>query len=117
MEKIELFRNLVLMALADGTVREQELSLLSDRAKLWELDSVVIDQVFANAQAKKFSLEIPDSHSERIEMMRELVRMMAVDGELADLEMKLCAVAAAVMELKPMQMARVLDSLKENSRD
>ena len=114
MEKRELLQNLVLMALADGHIHDEELKLLGTRAKLWELEEGVIDQVFADARAKKFTLGVPESNSKRIEMMRELVRMMAVDGELAELEMKLCAVAAAVMELKPMQMARILDSLKED---
>jgi hypothetical protein len=56
-------------------------------------------------------LAIPSGSEERQEMLRDLIRMMAADGDLADVEKDLFATAAAKMEISEDELNQIIDSV------
>ena len=54
---------------------------------------------------------MPEKKEDRLEMLREMIRLMAVDGELAETEKRLCAAASASMEISGSEFAAIVDGL------
>ena len=59
-------------------------------------------------------LKIPADKLERVEMIKQMIILMAIDGELADTEKSLCAAASASMELSSEEFAAIVDSMIGN---
>lgn len=111
MKRADMFKNLVLMAACDGKLADEEAALLGSRAVRWGLTQDEIDDAVENANRPDYQLVIPVTKIERVEMLRELIRVMAADGELHHVEKKLCAAAAAVMEILPEEFDEILDTM------
>ncbi len=111
MKRAEMFQNLVVMAAADGQLNESEVTLLAQRAERWGLTEEQVDTALESAKSADFQLVIPVSKISRIEMIRELIRVMAADGELADIEKKLLAIASVAMEIPPEEFDEILDTM------
>ena len=54
---------------------------------------------------------LPEARDSRIELLSEMVRVMAADGELAQIEKELCATAAAKMDFTMQEFEQILSSL------
>ena len=63
------------------------------------------------ALSDKAELQIPPNKQDRIEMLQDLIRTMAADGQLADIEKRVFAMAAAVMELSEGELDEIIDSV------
>lgn len=111
MKRSDMFQNLVLMAAADGKLTDEEVNMLGNRAARWGLTDEEVDKAIRNANNPDWQLAVPATDIERIEMLREMIRMMAADGEMSHAEKRLCAVAAAVMEISPEQFEQILDTM------
>ena len=116
MDRLELFTNLVAMAGADGRFSPEEVAHLVDRADLWGIPQDDAESVLVGMQEGEIELTIPESHGDRVVMLKELIRMMAVDGELADAEKRLCATVSATMEFTSADFDKILDSLLGTDR-
>ena len=66
------------------------------------------------ARDRGVELQLPMEKDDRRELMRQLIHMMAIDGELAQVEKELCATASAKMELTSEEFTQILDSLLQN---
>src|SRR5262245_47369301 len=97
MKKSELFRNLVVMAAADGSLTQNEIELLSDRAATWGITDPEFARMLEYALSKDSHVDLPPTREDRVVLLQELIRMMAADGRLADAEKRIFATAAAVM--------------------
>lgn len=111
MDRLELFTNLVAMAGADGRFTKQEVEFLVSRAEHWGIPAEEAESVLVGLMEGELELTIPESHDERVELMQEMIRLMAVDGELSGEEKRFCAVAAGVMEFTSFEFQRILESL------
>ena len=111
MDVDEKFRNLLIMAAADGRLTEREINLLSDRSARWKISDADRDAAIELVLAEQPQLRIPSEKSDRVEMIRDLMRMMAADGELADLEKQLFATAAAKMGVSEHELNKIIDSI------
>jgi uncharacterized tellurite resistance protein B-like protein len=109
MERHDLFRNLVLMAACDGSLTESEIDLLADRARQWNIDDSAFAQMMEYALSPDCELQIPRQHESRVELLKEMLRMMAADGKLAPAERRIFATAAAVMEFSDEQLNQLID--------
>ncbi|MEM7453607.1 MAG: hypothetical protein AAF456_04555, partial [Planctomycetota bacterium] len=56
-------------------------------------------------------LTVPEDMDSKVELMREMLKLMAVDGELAEMEKRLCAEASAKMDFTNQQFEEILDSV------
>ncbi len=111
MDKQKLFHNLVQLAAIDGKFTEEEIQLLVARAEEWNIPTEEFETSLASLGHGEIELEIPESKEDRLHMMREMILVMAVDGELAEAEKRLCATASAGMQLTSEEFAGVVESL------
>lgn len=111
MDHYDLFNNLMVMAAADGKLTEDEIELLVERGKKWGLSRGEVAAAADFAESDEAEFVFPPTQEERRELLAELIRVMAVDGELADVEKKLFALAAAAMEVSPDELNRIIDAL------
>ncbi len=106
-------RNLVVMALADGSLGEREVNLIADRCADLGLDEYDLQKAVEFGLGDDAALELPTDHSEREDLMRDLVRMMAADGRLEEGEKRLFALAAAKMSMSATDVERLIDETLE----
>ncbi len=110
MDKQYLFTNLVNLAAVDGKFTEEEIQFLVNRAEMWGIPTEEFETALAGLH-NEIQLNLPDDKTARVEMLKEMIRLMAADGELAETEMSLCAAASASMEISSAEFAVIVDSL------
>jgi len=111
MNLLNQLRNLLVMAAADGSLTEREIKFLSDRCQRWSISPDDFAECIRYAISKDSELQIPKTHETRVEMLRDLIRMMAADGELAELEKELFARASVQMGFSDADLQRIIDSV------
>ena len=111
MELRDLFRNLVKMAAIDKKFAPEEISFLVERAEGWGIQEGELENALAEVAEGNVSLVIPEAPADREHLIKEFIRLMAVDGELADTEKQFCAFASAKMELTSEQFSEIVDDL------
>ncbi len=79
------FRNMVLIAKADGVISEEEVALLQKMGRKISLSDAQVNEIVENPE--KLSINPPVSRVERFEQMVELVQMVQIDGKVDDKEM------------------------------
>jgi uncharacterized tellurite resistance protein B-like protein len=110
-ERFEQLRNLVVMAVADGSLGEDELKLLAHRCAELGLDEEELRSAVAFALSEEAALRLPTEVEEQEALLADLIRMMAADGKLAETEKRLFALAAAKMNFDAEQINRLIDRL------
>ncbi len=110
MEYQQLFHNLVQLAAVDGKFTEEEIRFLVDRSERWGIPSDEFETALAGLDSE-IELQMPESKEDRMEMLREMIRLMAVDGELAETEKRLCAAASASMEISGSEFSAIIEGL------
>ena len=113
MSQSDLFRNLLLMAAVDGRMSESELRLLVHRAAQWGITDDEFEQAIQDALSGEAELTIPNDQAERTELLKELIRVMAADGQLAEEQKRLFAHAASVLRLSTKELNGLIDSVLE----
>jgi uncharacterized tellurite resistance protein B-like protein len=111
MEKHNLFANLVNLAAADNKFTEEEIRFLVDRADRWGISNEDFESILAGILEGGIEMTIPESYEQRVEMLKEMVRLMASDGELATVEKSLCARAASRMHFNKDEFKSIVDEL------
>jgi uncharacterized tellurite resistance protein B-like protein len=111
MERIELFRHLVAIAASDGEFTESEVQMLAVRANQWDITQQQFDQIITEIQAGEVHLQLPRELDEKVELLKNMMHMMAIDGELAEEEKRMCAMASARMGFTAEQFDQILDDL------
>ena len=109
-DRIRQLRNLVVMAFADGELGESEVTLLAERCQELGLGESELNHALRFGLGDDAALELPPDAERRNELMLDLIRMMAVDGVLAESEKRLFALAAAKMGLSGDDLNRLIDS-------
>jgi uncharacterized tellurite resistance protein B-like protein len=79
------FRNLVMIAKADGEISEEESALLDDIGQHLGLTNVVMKNIIKNPE--NYKINPPISRVERFEQIVNLVQMVQADGKVDDAEM------------------------------
>ena len=113
MDHLELFHNLVNLAAADNKITEEELEFLAVRAEDWGIPDEEMETALAGISTGEARIELPESRRERSELLSEMIRMMAADGELAEVEKRLCATASARMNFSTLEFEAILASVLE----
>ncbi len=109
------FMNLLAVATADHQLTEREIKYLTKRAKELKLTDHQYNLAMNRALAHPGEVQIPRRKSDRNELMRDMLRVMAADGNLAEVEKQLFAIVAAYMKFeKPQVEALIDDVLKED---
>ncbi|MEO8498569.1 MAG: TerB family tellurite resistance protein [Planctomycetota bacterium] len=111
MELHAKLRNLLVMAATDGSLTEREIAFLSERRERWSIPEDVFADAIRYAISDVAELEIPDSREDRVEMLQDLLRMMAADGDLAEVEKQLFATASVAMNISDNELKEIIDSV------
>ncbi len=106
-------RNLVVMALADGSLGEREVNLVADRCAELGLDEYDLQKSIEFGLHDEAALDLPSEAADRNELMRDLIRMMAADGRLEEAEKRLFALAAAKMSMSSAEVESLIDETLE----
>jgi len=118
MESKEAFRNLLIMAAIDGRMTVSELRLLSHRAMEWGIDDDDFESALAEALRGDAELSLPSNPREALAMLREMLRVMAADGRMAETEKNLFAIASAAMNVPASDVDRLInEALHEDGLD
>ncbi len=111
MQHLDHLKNLVIMAAADGSLSEREIALLVDRCAELGMGELELEKAVSFALSEHAALKLPTVHSEKIEMLADLMRVMAADGQLSEMEKRLFAIAAAKMNIDRDEIEKLVDRL------
>lgn len=111
---LELFQNLVNLAAADGKFTEEEVLHLARRAEQWGISNDEFESTIAGIMEGELEIRLPDVRAKREELLAEMIRMMAIDGQLAEMEKRLCATASAQMDFTTQEFKQLLDRVLES---
>lgn len=107
-------RNLVVMAVADGSLGEREINLVADRCAELGLGEADLHEAMKFGLGDEAALELPSDPDERDEVMRDMIRMMAADGHIDESEKRLFALAAVKMGMSTEHLNELIDSTLES---
>ncbi len=111
MQHLDHLKNLVIMAAADGKLSEQEIALLVDRCAALGLAEEDLEKAIDFALSGSAKLRFPVDRTEQNSMLSDLIRMMAADGKLSEVEKRLFALAAAKMGIEKTDLDTLIDKL------
>lgn len=111
MQHLDHLKNLVIMAAADGALNEQEIALLVDRCSALGLAEEDLEKAIDFALSGNAKLRFPVDRAEQDQMLSDLIRMMAADGKLTEVEKRLFALAAAKMGIEKENLDALIDRL------
>lgn len=111
MDHLNLFQNLVFLAASDGKFTDEEVRALAVRAENWNISNEDFNSIIVGLQSGDVEMHLPEEREKRIELLSEMVRVMAADGELAEVEKHLCATAAVKMDLSNQDFEAILNAL------
>ena len=110
-QRLDHLKNLVIMAAADGALTEQEIALLVDRCSDLGLAEEDLEKAIDFALSGNAKLQFPVDRLEQDQMLGDLIRMMAADGKLTEVEKRLFALAAAKMGIEKDELDGLIDQL------
>ena len=111
MDKLQTFHNLVNMAAIDNKFTDEEIEFLARRANEWKIPNDEFETALAGISEGQLEVTVPESHEDKVLLLKEMIRMMAIDGELADMEKRLCAQASGRMDFTTQQFGQILDEV------
>lgn len=112
-KRMRELRNLVVMAMADGSIGEREVAFVAERCHELGFGETELNHAIRYGLGDDAALELPTDSAERNELMVDLIRMMAADGVLEESEKRLFALAAAKMNLSSEQLNKLIDETLE----
>lgn len=117
MSNLEKLRFLLSIATADGAITSEELRFFSHRALEWGITDDEFEQVLDEAGSDHPpALQIPDDIQLRADLLKEMILMMAADGQLHQTERSMFASVAAKMEIDEIALNSIIDEvIAENS--
>ena len=117
MRLIDKLRNLLAMAVADGSLSEREIHFLSDRVLKWGITEHEFTEAVEFALSHRGQLTLPSDREAGLDLLREMVQMMAADGQLSESEKRMFATAAAYLNVSQSDIDQLIDGLIEDRKD
>ena len=113
MNHLELFQGLVHLAAADGKFTEEEIQFLAERAEQWDIPQGEFETALAGISSGHLEFKVPEPYEDRVSMMKEFLRLIASDGELAEIEKQVCSIVAGKMDFSSNEFQQILASVLE----
>ena len=114
MKHLDYLKNLVIMASADGSLTEREIAWLIDRCGELGLGEADLGEAMEFAISDAATLKLPKDRTEQMNLLGDLIRIMAADGELDEIEKRLFALAAAKMNVNQKELDDLITKLLKN---
>jgi uncharacterized tellurite resistance protein B-like protein len=109
--KIEHFKNLVAIAVADGYLDESEKEFLAEKAEESGLDPKEVKEIMDQAHELQFI--VPMNMVDREDQLADIVYMAMIDGEVHEKEYNLCVGIAEKLGLKKEDVDHVINLTKK----
>jgi len=109
-QKINLLKQLVKMAKADGVFKFVELKYLTEVAEMMGVSHKILDEIIADDTLTS----LPTTKLEKARQIYRLAVMMKVDNDIAFQEKKLLKDLAVILNLHPQDVDRMLEVMKQN---
>ena len=111
MDPLQLFHNLVNLAAADQKFAEEEIQFLVAHAERHNIPNEEFLTAIHGIEQGAVEIVLPESHEDRVTLLTEMIKLMAVDGEVAEMEKRICAQASAKMDFTSTQFSELLDKV------
>jgi uncharacterized tellurite resistance protein B-like protein len=111
MDPLQLFHNLINLAAADQKFTQEEISYLVKHANRYNIPNEEFETALHGIMEGTLEVTLPESLEDRIHLMKEMIKMMAIDGNMDDTEKRLCAQASAKMDFTSGQFAEILEQV------
>mgnify|MGYP002624371388 CR=1 FL=1 len=111
MNRVELFNNLVVMAAVDGEISDEEAAYLAQRAVHWGISEKEATDAIQNAMGSQREFSVPPNKDGCLEVLGEIIKMMAIDGKLHPVDKELFARAAVAMDISQAELKDVIASM------
>lgn len=115
-ELIDKLRNLLSMAAADGSLTEREILFLSHRAEAWGVADHDFAAAVEFALAHPGEVTLPGDRQAGLELLRDMIQMMAADGRMTESEKRMFATAAAYLNVSQEEIDGMIDRLLDADR-
>jgi len=109
-QKINLLKQLVKMAKADGVFKFVELKYLTEVAEMMGISHKILDEIIADDTLTS----LPTTKTEKARQIYRLAVMMKVDNDIAFQEKKLLKDMAVILNLHPQDVDHMLEAMKQN---
>lgn len=106
-------RNLMVMALADGSLGEREVQFVTDRCAEMGLGEHELRDAIRFALEESASIQLPDNPAESEALLGDLLRMMAADGMLEESEKRMFAICAAKLGFGSQEIDSLVNRLMQ----
>ena len=104
-------RNLMIMALADGSLGEREVNFVTDRCAEMGLGEDELSEAIRYALDDKGRVQLPSDPCEGEALLADLIKMMAADGKLTEGEKRLFAICAVKLGYNTAEVDSMVDRL------
>ena len=111
MNESKHLRNLLVMAMADGSLCEREVNFVTDRCAELGLGEAELRAAVRFALDDDAAVSLPTERAEQEALMSDLLRMMAADGLLTEPEKRLFALAAAMLDFDSERLDQLIQRL------
>ena len=111
MDPLQLFHNLINLAAVDQKFTDEEIDYLIGVANRHDIPSEEFETALHGVREGIIEVTLPSDPEDRQKLLREMIRLMAADGELDEMEMRLCATASARMDFTTQQFNELLDDV------
>lgn len=111
MQPVDRLRNLMVMALADGSLAEREVNYLTDRCLQMGLGEEDLREAIRFALEDGAEVKLQPGSEEADSLLLDFLRMMAADGTLAEDEKQLFAICAAKLGYGGADVDALIDRL------
>lgn len=105
------FKNLFVVAFADGELDHNELDFINKIATRLEIPEKDVKNVLKNPDNIEFYA--PENEEERFAQLYELVSIMMVDGDIDEKEVQLCKNFARKLDYKPHVVDQLVDDIRK----
>jgi uncharacterized tellurite resistance protein B-like protein len=111
-ERLGQIKNLIMLAMADGRIDEDELAVIAMVAVREGMTADELDSVIDNIE--KVEVELPRDIDTRKRYLQDMVELMVIDGEIHEDELNICQVYAIALGFNPDTVEQmVLDVIKQ----
>jgi len=110
-QRLGQLKNLLLLAVADGRVTDEEIAVLAAVASREGLTPEQFNAVIDNPDSVQITL--PQEEPERMLYLRDMVTLMMSDGEIDDEEKAICKVYAMALGYRATVVNELIDNITE----
>ncbi len=108
---IDHFNNLIAVAFADGTLDDEEVGFLYEKADEYEIPRDAVKRALENAEALEF--KIPMDEDDREDLLTDIVYMAMIDGSIHEKEYALCLSIAKRLDFDEEDLDHTIELIKK----